>query len=122
MVDCAGNFDNHGCSGGLPSHAFEYIKEAKGITTEDKYPYTATDAKCALVEGTQVVGITGGAVNISLSEDDLRVQLFKNGPVSVAFQVIDGFKAYTSGVYTTDKCKNGPMDVNHAVVAVGYGK
>lgn len=122
LVDCAGDFDNKGCNGGLPSHAFEYLKYAGGITTEDKYPYTAIAAdKCALVDGTQVVGISGGAVNISLSEDDLRVQLFKQGPVSVAFQVIDGFKAYTSGVYTTDKCKNGPMDVNHAVLAVGFG-
>lgn len=25
LVDCAGDFDNHGCEGGLPSHAFEYI-------------------------------------------------------------------------------------------------
>uniref|UniRef100_A0A671RV13 Pro-cathepsin H-like n=1 Tax=Sinocyclocheilus anshuiensis TaxID=1608454 RepID=A0A671RV13_9TELE len=25
LVDCAGAFDNHGCNGGLPSHAFEYI-------------------------------------------------------------------------------------------------
>lgn len=22
LVDCAGDFDNHGCNGGLPSHAF----------------------------------------------------------------------------------------------------
>ena len=22
LVDCAGDFDNHGCQGGLPSHAF----------------------------------------------------------------------------------------------------
>lgn len=25
LVDCAENFDNHGCRGGLPSHAFEYV-------------------------------------------------------------------------------------------------
>jgi cathepsin H len=25
LVDCAQAFDNHGCNGGLPSHAFEYI-------------------------------------------------------------------------------------------------
>ena len=23
LIDCAQAFDNHGCSGGLPSHAFE---------------------------------------------------------------------------------------------------
>ena len=31
LVDCAEAFDNHGCNGGLPSHAFEYIKYAPGI-------------------------------------------------------------------------------------------
>ena len=31
LVDCAGDFDNHGCNGGLPSHAFEYIKYAGGL-------------------------------------------------------------------------------------------
>merc|ERR550519_1346484 len=25
LVDCAGAFDDHGCNGGFPSHAFEYI-------------------------------------------------------------------------------------------------
>jgi len=43
LVDCAGDFDNHGCSGGLPSHAFEYISHAGGITSEDAYPYFAKD-------------------------------------------------------------------------------
>jgi cathepsin H len=31
LVDCAGAFDNDGCDGGLPSHAFEYIRHAGGI-------------------------------------------------------------------------------------------
>jgi cathepsin H len=121
LVDCAGDFDNNGCNGGLPSHAFEYIKYAGGIATEDKYPYLARDNNCTVDSNSFSVGVSGGAVNISLSEDDLRVQLFKHGPVSVAFEVIDGFRDYKTGVYTTDQCKNGPGDVNHAVLAVGYG-
>nr|GFD02380.1 aleurain-like protease [Tanacetum cinerariifolium] len=43
-------------------------------------------------------------------------------PVSVAFQVSGNFKQYTGGVYTRDSCGSDPMDVNHAVVAVGYGE
>jgi cathepsin H len=39
----------------------------------------------------------------------------------VAFQVVDGFKQYKTGVYSSDTCKNGPENVNHAVLAVGYG-
>lgn len=104
MVDCAGDFDNYGCDGGLPSHAFEYIKEAGGISTEDKYPYLAVTNQCTVDKKTFSVGVSGGAVNISLSEDDMRVQLFKNGPVSIAFEVLDEFMDYKSGVYTTTEC------------------
>jgi cathepsin H len=35
--------------------------------------------------------------------------------------VIKGFSAYTSGVYTSTDCKNTDKDVNHAVLAVGFG-
>lgn len=120
LVDCAGNYDNHGCNGGLPSHAFEYIKDAGGITTEDQYAYAAVDQQCQLKPGSQVVGVSG-SFNISLNEDDLEQAIFQHGPVSVAYQVIPGFKDYKSGVYTTENCKNTADDVNHAVLAVGYG-
>ena len=48
--------------------------------------------------------------------------IYSAGPVSVAYQVVDDFRFYESGVYTSDECGNGPGDVNHAVLAVGYGK
>ncbi|OWK52064.1 Pro-cathepsin H [Lonchura striata] len=41
LVDCAQAFNNHGCSGGLPSQAFEYILYNKGLMGEDSYPYRA---------------------------------------------------------------------------------
>ena len=53
-------------------------------------------------------------------EDELKVAVYQQ-PVSVAFQVADDFSSYTSGVYTSTMCGNTAMDVNHAVLAVGYG-
>lgn len=41
LVDCAGDYDNYGCDGGLPSHAFEYIRHNGGLELEANYPYTA---------------------------------------------------------------------------------
>jgi len=51
LVDCAGDYDNHGCSGGLPSHAFEYITNNGGLMTEVDYPYMAVNQTCAFKQG-----------------------------------------------------------------------
>ena len=48
-------------------------------------------------------------------------RLYNAGPVSIAFQVIAGFKNYVSGVYSVDNCGKGTKDVNHAVLATGFG-
>lgn len=134
LVDCAGNFDTHGCNGGLPSHAFEYIKSVGGIASEFSYPYHAKDGKCAFASrpgeesfdprsmGGPGAVVPGGSVNItSGDEDSLKYFLATKGPVSVAYQVSDDFRHYAGGVYTSTQCKSGDMDVNHAVLAVGYG-
>lgn len=46
LVDCAGAFDNYGCNGGLPSHAFEYLNYFGGIASEEEYPYYGIDRTC----------------------------------------------------------------------------
>lgn len=48
LVDCAGEFDNHGCHGGLPSHAFEYIAHAGGISSEKDYSYFGVQRNCTV--------------------------------------------------------------------------
>ncbi|GKV17930.1 hypothetical protein SLEP1_g28380 [Rubroshorea leprosula] len=121
LVDCAGAFNNFGCNGGLPSQAFEYIKYNGGLETEEAYPYTGKDGECKFSSenvGVQVVD----SVNITLgAEDELKHAVAVVRPVSVAFEVVNGFRFYKSGVYTSDTCGSDPMDVNHAVLAVGYG-
>lgn len=39
LVDCAGDFNNFGCNGGLPAQAFEYIRYSGGLDSEEAYPY-----------------------------------------------------------------------------------
>jgi len=126
LISCAGNFDNHGCSGGLPSHAFEYIKDAGGLAREFAYPYEGKEEVCkySAASNTSVVGATVlRSFNITEGDEkSLMRYLVNNGPVSVAFQVVPDFRLYKSGVYTSKDCKNGPKDVNHAVLVVGYGE
>lgn len=122
LVDCAGAFDNNGCDGGLPSHAFEYIQHAGGISTEKSYPYFAKDHNCTVDSATFELDVKGGSVNITEGDEvELQAAVYEHGPVSVCFEVVDGFSAYKTGVYTSKTCKNSTQDVNHAVLAVGYG-
>jgi len=65
LVDCARNYDNFGCNGGLPSHAFQYIFDAGGIETERVYPYVGADRICHFEASEASVGVTGGSVNIT---------------------------------------------------------
>lgn len=122
LVDCAGDFDNNGCQGGLPSHAFTYLYFRGGIEAEATYKYQAKNGNCTYNRFNSVLEVNGGSVNITaLDEKALTEAIAEAGPVSVAFQVVQDFMHYKSGVYSSTQCKNGAMDVNHAVLAVGYG-
>ncbi len=120
LVDCAGDFDNFGCNGGLPSHAFEYAFSAGGMSSEEAYPYFAVDRDCT-VDASSFILEVGHSVDITAGDEVELKEAVYSGPVSVAFQVADDFTDIGTGVYTSTLCKNGPSDVNHAVLAVGYG-
>ncbi|ETW04213.1 hypothetical protein H310_04555 [Aphanomyces invadans] len=120
LIDCAQAFDNHGCSGGLPSHAFEYVKYNGGLDTGASYPYHAKDEKCRFSPASVGVKVLD-VVNItSRDETELRMAVGTVGPVSIAFQVASDFRFYKEGVYDSTVCQSGEEDVNHAVLAVGY--
>jgi cathepsin H len=122
LVDCAGDFNNHGCSGGLPSQAFEYIKWAGGIEGERNYPYKGVDDTCHFQKKDVDARLPFGSVNITEADETALLEAaFTAGPVSVAFQVTKDFSSYKGGVYVGTTCKSGPETVNHAVLAVGFG-
>lgn len=54
----------------------------------------------------------------------MRLELVKNGPITVAFEVYKDFLSYKGGVYVHSGLDNkfNPFELtNHAVLAVGYG-
>lgn len=57
LVDCDKTKYVHGCSGGWPEHALDYVKE-NGITTDEEYPYKAYDGTCEYTEQTQAATVT----------------------------------------------------------------
>ncbi|XP_021494384.1 pro-cathepsin H [Meriones unguiculatus] len=122
LVDCAQNFNNHGCQGGLPSQAFEYILYNKGIMGEDSYPYKGKDGHCKF-NPKKAIAFVKDVANITLNDEEAMVEAVAlYNPVSFAFEVTEDFMMYKSGVYSSTSCHKTPDKVNHAVLAVGYGE
>ncbi|XP_037624554.1 pro-cathepsin H [Sebastes umbrosus] len=122
LVDCANDFNNHGCNGGLPSQAFEYIMYNKGLMTEKDYPYTAFGAVC-VYKPELAAAFVKEVVNITAYDEMGMVDaVATRNPVSLAFEVTSDFMQYSQGVYTSTECHQTTDKVNHAVLAVGYGQ
>ncbi|KAL1256727.1 hypothetical protein QQF64_012272 [Cirrhinus molitorella] len=122
LVDCAGAFDNHGCNGGLPSHAFEYIMYNKGLMTEQDYPYKAMQGQCRF-KPELAAAFVKDVVNITKYDEMGMVDaVARLNPVSFAYEVTSDFMHYRDGVYTSTQCHNTTDKVNHAVLAVGYAE
>jgi len=121
LVDCAQDFDNNGCNGGLPSHAFEYIHYRQGLESEKTYPYVGKDMTCNR-DALKSVAFVREIKNITRGdENELADAVAYENPVAVAFEVVDDFRFYKGGVYSSKTCRHSPDTVNHAVVAVGFG-
>lgn len=111
LVDCSK--ENHGCSGGLASKAFDYI-QMHGIETEADYPYTAKNGVCKYDDTKAKVKVSSYS---EAHDEKLILDLVGNkGPTAVS---IDGthIQNYESGVFDSTACT---MTTNHAVLVVGY--
>lgn len=94
-----------------------------GIPTEEEYgPYLGQDGYCHAANTTLVAKINGWVNVTSLDANALKMAIVKHGPVSVAIDASHKtFSFYSNGVYYESKCGNGIDELDHAVLAVGYG-
>ncbi|XP_028414306.1 dipeptidyl peptidase 1-like [Dendronephthya gigantea] len=119
---------SQGCEGGFPYLISKYGIDF-GLVEESCYPYEGKDSKCtessscARHYGNNDYHYVGGFYG-ACNEPLMRLELVKNGPFSVSFEVTSDFMHYKSGIYVNPglKDKFNPFEItNHAVVVVGYG-
>jgi len=116
LVDC--DKVNLGCSGGWPHAAYDqYLSGAPGICSESSYTYTARNGQCKDSQCTNAMpkGTVTGHTDVGKSSPGLKSALGKQ-PVSVTVNA-GQLQFYANGV-VTKPCSG---QVNHAVIAVGYG-
>ncbi|XP_060526715.1 procathepsin L-like [Cylas formicarius] len=119
LIDCATTqYDMEGCNGGDLDPAFQYIID-HGIAKESDYPYEGRDARCRS-SSNQVTKIKGFVDVREFDEDALLSAVALEGPVSVAIDA-NPIQLYKSGIFTGKGCSSSEWDLNHAVLAVGYG-
>lgn len=118
LLDCSGSYGNYGCNGGYTDNAFKYVMR-NGLCSATAYPYTGRRGwcrsyRCTAAPNTRISGF----VNVPSSDENSLGVALDQGPVSVAIQADQtGFMNYKSGVF----CGTCGNDLNHAVLAVGYG-
>jgi len=123
LMDCSWGFGNNACDGGEEFRSYEYMMKHGGVATEQSYgQYLGADSFCHPETATITAKISG-YVNVTSGDlDALKMAIAQQGPVAVGIDAAHlSFVFYSHGVYYEEKCGNTPDDLDHAVLAVGYG-
>lgn len=123
LVDCSWGFGNNGCDGGEEWRAYEWIMKHGGIGTTETYgAYMGMNGFCH-VNTSQLTAHIQSYTNVTSGDAEaLKLALFKNGPAAVSIDASHrSFVFYSHGVYYEPACGNTTDDLDHAVLAVGYG-
>ncbi|KFP72222.1 Cathepsin L1, partial [Acanthisitta chloris] len=109
LMDCSRKLGNSGCKGGRMVQAFQYVRDNRGLNSERVYPYTATDnSYCHYNPQDKAANCSTFRVVAQGSEAALEQAVAKDGP---------GSALSSPGIFS---CTFG-RQVNHAMLAVGYG-
>lgn len=123
LIDCSWGEGNNGCDGGEDFRSYHFIQKNGGLTTEDQYgQYLAQDGYCQKNNIKPVVNIQDYVNITSGDKQALMLAIANKGPISVGIDASHkSLSFYANGVYYEPACGNTVDDLDHSVLAVGYG-
>ncbi|XP_019368054.1 PREDICTED: digestive cysteine proteinase 1-like isoform X2 [Gavialis gangeticus] len=122
LIDCSWGFGNHACDGGEEWQAYEWIMKHGIASTESYGPYLGQNGYCHSNQSEPVAKVAGYLNVAAGNATALKAALYKHGPVAVNIDASHkSFAFYSSGVYYEPACGNELNELDHAVLAVGYG-
>jgi len=115
LVDCDTSLD-HGCAGGNPPYAYQYIIETGGLEAYSDYPYTGVDGTCKFKSSDVIATLkTWGYITTDDNEDLMGEWTYEYGPPSVCVDA-EAWQLYNGGVIT----QNCGTTMDHCVQITGW--
>ncbi|XP_011660799.2 crustapain [Strongylocentrotus purpuratus] len=123
LMDCTWAAGNNGCDGGEEWRVYEWLMKNGGIPLEETYgPYLGQNGMCHYDKSKAVASIKKYYNVTSGNQKDLKKALATKGPIAVGIDAaVPSFSFYSYGTYYDASCGNTVDDLDHAVLAVGYG-
>ncbi|XP_002731907.2 cathepsin L-like peptidase [Saccoglossus kowalevskii] len=123
LVDCSWGYGNNGCFGGEQFRSYQWVMDNGGIASEEQYgPYLGQNGLCHFNKSMVATKISNYTQVPSGDIDSLKKTIANYGPVSVSIDASHrSLSFYSNGVYYEEECGNKPENLDHAVLAVGYG-
>ena len=124
LMDCTFDYGNNACNGGEMRYSFEYLSDTEGIMSEADYPYEAKSHhnRCNFDASKVVASCTDYVIIQTKVEDDLLDAVGNIGPIAVGMDASHtDFQLYSSGIYENADCGTEIYELDHGVLAVGYG-
>lgn len=127
IVDCDNIEGASGCNGGYTESAFDYVKQAGGLDTEESYPYQGQDGTCAFKKDKVAAQVTGYSYAVPPCQDACDNQnqtlamtaLVSVGPLAICVDA-STWSDYTGGIFSD--CSHNANDQDHCVQLVGFNR
>jgi len=116
ILDC--DTDDHGCSGGWPTDALEFVKKHGGMMLESDYGYEGYEDTCRFDSSKVVMEVKSVHTFSARNEKKIMTALEQYGPLAIAVDA-SKFDYYSSGIMNGEGCAAGQPD--HGVTIVGWG-